>query len=428
VPVLLLTLAGCAPTGPVEVPEAAPPVVVDESLGVVRVAPGSDIALRVVLDGEEDPEQLGAVLEAAFSAATEDFGVVQQAFRVDYDATITTTCDEDDGARAAAAVVESADVVGVLGPQCTSTLRGLQGPLSDQGLVVIAPRPTAVDLTVEADGTTGSGRADGMWRTSPSSLSEGRAAASHAAEGLELLRAAVLHDGTGGSVAVATAFQERFESLGGTVVITREIAADALTEDEDGASPQRDELLDAVAGSDPDVAFLALDPDALLDLSAGWTGRSSLAAVTRLVTSRAATPAFLTEEGSVGHLLTVPALDPGERVSAVTGMSASQTLERVESSAGVSDPSGWWAMAYDAATLLLKAIEDTSLVDSDGTLVISRAELRTTVARTTFGGLSGQVACAPTGDCAEGRIVIHAHEDASVAGIGDVPVVADLTG
>ncbi len=427
-PALLLMIAGCAPIETAEAPDAAPPVVVDETLGVVRIAPDSDIALRIVLDGDEDPERLGAVLEAAFRAAVEDFGVVQQSFRVDLDAVIATTCDAEDGIRAAAVVLEAADVVGVLGPQCTATLLGLQGPLSDEGLVVIAPRPTTVEFTVEPDGSVGGARVDGTWRTSPSLLSEGRAAASHAAEGLELLRAAVLHDGNTESMSVATAFQQRFESLGGTVVITREIIGDALTEDAEGASPQRDELLDAVAASDPDVAFLALAPEPLLDLSAGWSDRSSLAAVTRIATNRAGTPAFLAEEGSIGHLLTVPAIDPGERVSTVTGMSASQTLERVESSAAVVDPQGWWAMAYDAATLLLKAIDDTSLVDSDGALVISRAELRTTIARTAFGGLSGRLACTPTGDCAEGRVLILAHEDPSLTRVAALPVIAELAG
>ena len=419
-------LVGCAPVEPAEPTVDAPPVVVDETLGVVRVAPGSDIALRVVLDGEEDPEGLGDVLEAAFRAAVEDFGVVQQAFRVDLGRRVTTTCDRDDGARAATVVLEEMDVVGVLGPQCTSTLLGLQAPISEQGLVVVSPRPSAVGLTVEADGTAGQDRTEGVWRTSPSLLSEGRAAASHAAEDRELFRAVVLHDGSGESIAVATGFQRRFESLGGTVVLEREVTPDLLAGDEEGAAPERDELLDAIVASSPDVAFLPLAPELLLELSAAWSGRSALAAVTRIATSRAAVPAFLADVDSIGHQLTFPALDPGDSISAITGMSSSQTRERVESSAAAPDAPAWWAMAYDAATLLLKAIDDTSLVDRDGTLVISRAELRATLARTSFQGLSGRIGCTPTGDCAAGRILIHAHEDPAQATIDEVPVIADI--
>ncbi len=114
---------------------------------------------------------------------------------------------------------------------------------------------------------------------------------------------------------------------------------------------------------------------------------------------------------SQGHLLTGPVLDFPDAVSAVTGMSASQTSERISAVSGVRTPAGWWAYAYDAATLLLKALEDTSLIDVDGTLVISRSELRDTLGRTTFGGLTGQVVCGPLGDCAPRRIAIRAHDD-----------------
>jgi ABC-type branched-subunit amino acid transport system substrate-binding protein len=135
---------------------------------------------------------------------------------------------------------------------------------------------------------------------------------------------------------------------------------------------------------------------------------------------------FLGDEASQGHLLASPVLEVEDAVSAVTGMSTSQTLERVTSLSGAPRPSGWWAYAYDAATLLLKALEDTSLVDVDGSLVISRAELRENLARTRFGGLTGTIACTPLGDCAAPRIVIRGHEDASITDLSNVPIVARI--
>jgi hypothetical protein len=80
---LSLTVAACAPPADDAAPTPdRPPVVVDASLGVVRVAPDAPLLVRIVLD-EGDPESLSAVLEAAFRAAVEDFGAVQQDFRVD---------------------------------------------------------------------------------------------------------------------------------------------------------------------------------------------------------------------------------------------------------------------------------------------------------------------------------------------------------
>lgn len=428
--VTTLLIVACAPVDDVaDRPSDRAPVEVDSSLGIVRLVPGTPIGLRIVLDGDDDPEGLAPVLDAAFRAAVEDFGSVQQGFRVDLGATLTTDCSRSGGAVAAATLADAedaADVVGVLGPQCAATLLGLQGPASDAGLVVITPRPTGLTLTVGADGLVGQDRAEGTWRTAPSLLHEAQAAASHAAEGLELTRAVTLHDGSIESSGLAAAFRSRFESLGGTVVVTRSVDAELISDDAERAAAILDALLDAVVEGDVDVAFLPLPTDMLLVLADGWAGRSRLSGVTRLVTSAVAVPDFLGDEASHGHLIVGPVLEFSSTVSAVTGMSASQTAERVASSSGSRTPSGWWAYAYDAATLLLKALQDTSLIDVDGSLVISRAELRVALARTSFGGLTGQVICSPLGDCAARRLVVRAHDDASIVALADVPIVAEL--
>jgi len=383
----------------------------------------------MVIDSTGDLEGIGAVIEAAFRTAVEDFGVVQQGFRVQLGAPVLTGCDRADGDRVGrdvATEAEAARVVAVLGPQCTDTLLGLQGPVADAGLIVIAPRAQDLTLTAGADGLLAQDRAAGTWRTSPSLLLEARAAAEHAATEMELSRAAVLHDGSLESSGLASAFRARFEALGGTVVVTREVDPAITGEDEDAAASALDALLEAVVSGDVDVAFLPLPVTTLLALSDGWTERSRLAAVARFTTSRAGVEEFLGDEASLGHLLTGPALDFTGTASAVTGMSASQTLERVSATAGTFEPSGWWAYAYDAATLLLKAIEDASLIDIDRSLVIGRAELRAAVARTAFGGFTGPIACTELGDCAAPRILIRSHEDASIVSLAGVPVVGTV--
>jgi branched-chain amino acid transport system substrate-binding protein len=426
----VLTLAACGPVDPPAArPPDRPPVQVDGSLGVVRIPRGEPVVVRLVIDGEGDPEALGPIVEAAFRAAIEDFGVVQQGFRVTLGPPALTGCDRDDGERAGLALAQEADdarVVAVLGPQCSQTLLGLQGPVADAGLVVVVPRAQDLTLTEGVDGLPAQDRASGTWRTAPSLLLEARAAAAHAAEELELTRGVVIHDGSIESAGLAAAFRTRFEALGGTVVLFREIDPGITEEDEDQVDAALDALLDAVAAGDADVAFLPLRDDALLALADGWSGRSRLAAIARYTTSRAASETFLGDEASLGHLLTGPALDFSGAVSAVTGMSASQTLERVAARTGTAAPSGWWAYAYDAATLLLKAIEDASLVDVDGSLVIGRADLRATLASVTFGGLTGPLACTPLGDCAPRSILIRSHEDASVVMLDRLPVVGTV--
>jgi branched-chain amino acid transport system substrate-binding protein len=425
-----LIMTACAPVdGPADRTPDRAPVQVDESLGSVRVTPGAPILVRVVLDMTDDPEALGRIIEAAFRAAVEDFGALQQGFRVELGDVIATDCSRESGAAAGSALAEEAGpsgIVAVLGPQCTPTLLGLQGPAESAGLVVITPRPQEVALTEGADGLIGQDRVGTTWRTSPSRLREARAAAEYAIDELALVRAATIGDGGIESTALATAFRMRFESLGGTVVIAREVDEALLGDDEEAAESARVDLLDAIARAEVDVVFLPVASDGLVAVVEAVAGRPRLADITRITTSAAATATVLQEESALGLLIMGPVLDFPDAVSAITGMSASQTLERVSAEADVVDPAGWWAYAYDAATLLLKAIDDSSLIDVDGSFVLSRSELRQSVARTTFTGLTGQIGCTALGDCAPPLIAVREHDDPTATGLASIPLVARI--
>jgi branched-chain amino acid transport system substrate-binding protein len=420
----LLLISACAPVeGPATRAPERGPVQVDTSLGVVRVAPGSPVVVRIVLDMEGDPEELGEVIEAAFRAGVEDFGSVQQGFRVELGEIITTGCSRASGEEAGRVLAESAGpdgIVAVLGPQCTETLLGLQQQAAAAGLVVVTSRPQEATLTEVLGGVMGQDRAAGTWRTAPSSLREAEAAAEFAFADLEVRRAATVHDGTIGASVLAEAFRIRFESLGGTVVVARQIDGRFTSTDEEAAEQARTALLDDLAAGDVGVIFLPLAPDELLAVGDALAGRSRLASVTRMTGSAAASREFLGSEGSLGLVFAGPVLDFDDAVSSVTGMSASQTLERVRATTGSRRPSGWWAYSYDAATLLMKALEDASLIDVDGTFVLSRAELRETFSRSALGGLTGTLRCTPLGDCAAPRIAIRSHEDPSAADLTDL--------
>ncbi len=425
--VTLMAAACSAPDDPAERTPDRQPVEVDGSLGVVRIPAGSPVQVRIVLDGDDDPEDLGAVIDAAFRAAVEDFGAVQQGFRVDLGVTLRTTCSRGSGQDAGLALAAEADdtgLVAVLGPQCTSTLLGLQGAAADAGLVVVTSRPQAVTLTEGPDGLPGQDRAEGTWRTAPSLLREARAAAEYASTELEVSRAVTLHDGSIGSSGLAEAFQMRFEASGGTVIDTIRVDDAVASDDADEAGTALEAILDAVARSEADLAFLTLPEDLLLAVSRGWSDQRRLAGITRVTTSEAATPEALADDAMLGSVVMGPPLGPPADVNAVTGLGAGQSLERVRATSGAPDPSGWWAYAYDAAALLLKAIEDSSLIDVDGSFVLSRVELRSTLGRTAIGGFTGRLVCAPLGDCASSRIAIRVHEDPAHRELEELPIVA----
>jgi branched-chain amino acid transport system substrate-binding protein len=66
------------------------------------------------------------------------------------------------------------------------------------------------------------------------------------------------------------------------------------------------------------------------------------------------------------------------------------------------------AHAYDAANMIFTCIEKVAVQDADGTLHIGRQALRDCLYATKdFQGLTGNLTCTPTGDCANPVIAVY---------------------
>ena len=79
--------------------------------------------------------------------------------------------------------------------------------------------------------------------------------------------------------------------------------------------------------------------------------------------------------------------------------------------------------AYDATTMLFRAVEEVAVIDGD-TLYIDRGKLRE--ALTGFGdfkGIIGVIACDEFGDCGMGRAQISHHRDSSMTDMAELPAV-----
>ena len=125
---------------------------------------------------------------------------------------------------------------------------------------------------------------------------------------------------------------------------------------------------------------------------------------------------------SAGLYFTAP--DPGDsgNTNQATGRSAADVLAAFEAAFGGPPTSSYWAHGYDAATLLLSAIEQVAVVDEE-TLTIDRAALRDALAGTAdFRGILGTLTCDEFGDCGIGRSVVRVHEDSSVTDPSLLPI------
>ena len=90
---------------------------------------------------------------------------------------------------------------------------------------------------------------------------------------------------------------------------------------------------------------------------------------------------------------------------------------------GEEPTSAYMPHAYDAATLLLWAIDNTAVAEGDE-LRIDRGKLRETLTGVSgFSGIIGALSCDEFGDCGTGRVHISHHTDSSVTVPEDLPVV-----
>ena len=104
-------------------------------------------------------------------------------------------------------------------------------------------------------------------------------------------------------------------------------------------------------------------------------------------------------------------------VNEVTGKSTGEALAAYRAMYG-EPQTPFWVHAYDAATLLLSAIESVG-VEMGDTLYVDRAALRDALTETKdFGGLLGTLSCDAFGDCGSGDVSIYHHTDPDVTDPG----------
>jgi len=91
-------------------------------------------------------------------------------------------------------------------------------------------------------------------------------------------------------------------------------------------------------------------------------------------------------------------------------------LKKHETKYGEKTLAPFHAHAYDAAMLIFAAIEKVAVKDADGTLHIGRKALSDAIFATKgFKGLTGNLTCTATGDCADPKIAVYQVQDTDPA-------------
>ena len=382
----------------------------------IVVDEGEQIQIRSLNAITGDISFLGIPNQRGVEAAVADYGNIQ-GFEVTSGAGLDDLCSADGGQAAAQTIVADEQIVGVIGPSCSGAATAAAPLISQAGIVMISPSNTSPALTSDLKGTPGENYNEGYYRTAPNDLHQGNAVARFVFEELGLKSAAAVHDGDPYTQGVARAFADAFELLGGTLT-----GFTAVNKEDTDMVP----VLTEMAAGSPDALFFPIfQPagDFIADQAHGVAGLEN----TQLLAGAALlVDGFLELTQSEGIYLAGPDSRFGDNVNQSTGTSAADLLATYEADYGEPPSAAYLGHSYDAAALLLDAINASSTVNEAGQLVIEKAAVRTFLTGIRdYDGIIGTINCDDFGDCGSQRLTIISHQNAEDIEASKVNVVFD---
>jgi len=284
-------------------------------------------------------------------------------------------------------------VVGIVGTNCSSEARPAAPIITQAGMVMVSPSNTAPDLTDPAKHQAG------YLRTAHNDTVQGAAMAKFAYE-TGFRKAATIHDGSIYADQLQQVFAAEFIKLGGTVV-----AQEAVDPKDTDMKP----VLTRIAATQPDIIYYPIFIAAGGFITSQARQIPGLENVALASADGTFSPDLMKAAGqaAVGMYHSSPDF-------AAFGSGYQDFLKKYEAKAGRKAMAPFHAHAYDAAMLIFAAVEKVAVKDADGTLHIPRQALRDRLFATKdYKGLTGNLTCSATGDCADPKIAVYQVKDAN---------------
>ncbi len=405
--VMLLALAACTNTGGTsqsasgsaaastsasadtgDDPEA---VCAADEFGCVEVADGDPIVLGtalVITTADADlgqDSQYGA--HVAGDLRNEEGGI--RGHMIEWDDQ-DDQCSAEGGTTAARALVADPQIVAVIGTSCSGAGVPAAQITSEAGVTMVSPSNTAPSLTDPAT------HEPFYARTAHNDKVQGAAMAQFACEELGVTRAATVHDGSPYAEQLQQVFADEFVAQCGGTITGQEAVAPTDTDFRT--------LLTTIAAGDPELIYYPIFTagGALMTQQARET--AGLEDVDLAGADGMQSQTFLTTAGAAGDgvYTSGPDLAFENELYQDVFLPAYYELCGCDQTLSV-----FHAHAFDAANIVLDAIEEVSLEGSDGTLYIPRTALRDAVFATSgYEGVTGTLTCDENGDCADPKISV----------------------
>lgn len=296
-----------------------------------------------------------------------------------------TGCTGAGGANAALKIIADPETVAILGTTCSGAAATAAKAMSDAGLTMISGNNSAPFLTSVA-GKRASHWQPGYFRTAANEETAGRAAAIYAFQEMGMRKAATINDGDIYTRGLTLGFEKAFELRGGTIVLST-----SVNKGDEEMRP----VLTAVRNAGAQLLFFPLfqpEGNHMVRQAREMTGFREIVMMSdgALIES-----SFIDDVGraAVGMYFVGPSRPRGPAVD--------HLIRDYFAEYGEKPAASYFLSAYDAANLLMDAVEKTAVREPDGTLHIGRQALRDAlyVAREVEGA-TGTLACNEFGDCA----------------------------
>ena len=301
-------------------------------------------------------------------------------------------CSAEGGQAAGTKLAADPSIVAVFGTSCSSAARVAVPLLSQAGFSIISASNTAPDLTRAGDPN----QHPGYLRTAHNDEVQGAAAAKFAFEKLGVKKAATIHDGSLYAQSLQEVFATSFKEMGGE--ITTQEAVDPNATDFKS-------VLTSIAAGAPEFIYHPIFVQAgslIIDQAKQVPGLENVAL---MGADGMFSPDVVEGAGDAVEGVYVSSPD----LAAFSADYETTFLPKYKELSGEETPvSIFHAHAFDAANMVFAAIEKVAVQDADGTLHIPRQALRDALYATKdFKGLTGNLTCTPTGDCADPKIAVY---------------------
>lgn len=305
-------------------------------------------------------------------------------------------CTPEGGATAAQKLAADTTIVGLIGSVCSDETVGGIATLTSAGLTTISPSNTRPALTDPARDATYAG----YLRTAHSDAIQGDVAAQFVYNELGLTKAATIHDGSAYAEALAGVFADSFEALGGTITVKEAVSK---------GQTDMSTVLQNVAATEPELLYFPVFVAEGGFIAAQSADVAGLEDVALMGADGIFSQDFIDAAGENVNGMYLSSPDFTAFQSEYEDFKTKYNAEYGEAPISV-----FHAHAYDAANILMNAIEEVG-VDNGGELTIDRQALRDAVYATTdHQGITGTLSCSDSGDCSAPLIAVYQIEDSTL--------------